>query len=988
MAEAIATFAFAANILQFLEAGRKFSTKAYAIATAGSHSLTDLEELRHITEYLHPLLEQLNQGTYPQSVVAATGTQARLATLSEECSQIVRELLQTLDDAGVSKSRQSRRRKDAIIAAFKLTWHQSKIQKLEHQISKLRHQLAIDLLISIREYSCKALGQQEEILEHLRRHSLGNPSVARTNTSWELDRDPTTDTLGTAILEYLKSRSESKSAKVEIEEIKKDIEQLVLGKQGYRDYGSVFGQKYPKIEIEPTKREDVETRIISSLRYYGINNRESNIAKAHENTLQWIFKDNVPGRKDTRFRQWLESSERLYWITGKAGSGKSTLMKYISKSDGTTYGWSKCHKYLEKWAGSKDALLVASFYFWASGTSMEASQGSLFRSLLFQLLRKRPNLIQRVAPQVWEAWCLFGWPKTAYLEEDLRDMLYNLIKILVEEEKSKVCLFVDGLDEYDGDHHELISICQTLSQLQNVKICVSSRPWIVFEDAFNQAPNLMLQDFTYPDIKSFVVSKFSENAGFKRLQLREGTYADTLLENITEKSSGVFLWVQLVVTSLLAGFSYDDRISDLQRRLSLLPPDLEKLYAAILGDLDPFYFEHASQYFMLLQASEVPLGALIFSLADEEDPSFALTLPRHPFSDQEIEVRIDTLRRRLNSRCKGLLELGVRNEVQYLHRSVKDYIISPDVSERIQSAAGKDFDCHLRICAANLAMVKKSSTWDSRHPSAWKCLETAAKVKHDTPLMIRILDCLDNVLRETEPRHTLRLFYRSTPSRTNPMIDSHLGASFIAAAARFSVVEYVQARVESECLAVDDTLSHNDTTEYPVEEENPGLAKRLKQRMKLLGVPTKKRITNGAFRRRGTWPLLLDATSCNPPSLPMFRYLLECGANPNLVFRHGRTPWVEVVTMMLTNCAHEQTSYVWAQWVPILQLFLEYGAQLDQKVCRLAYEYMDNSIKTRVSQERVVMALKCVATGQEELGLGYLRGDSNISILNKLQLRV
>ncbi|KAI0809323.1 hypothetical protein GGR55DRAFT_689505 [Xylaria sp. FL0064] len=957
MAEAVATLAFAANILQFLEAGRKFSTRAYAIATAGSHSLADLKELRHITECLHPLLEQLNQGTGRQTAVAATGTQTRLATLSEECSQVVlRELLQTLDDAGVSSSR---RRKDAIMAAFKLTWHQSTVQKLEHRIGKLRHQLAIDLLISIREHSCKALVQQEEILNHLRRDPVEFPSITRTNLNRKQDRNLATATLGTATLEYLNSRTESESVKREIEEIRKDIEELLLGRQGYQDYGNASGQEYPKIEMERRKREDVEARIVSSLRYTEIDNRESNIAKAHENTLQWLFKDN-----------WLESSEQLYWITGKAGSGKSTLMKYISKSDGTTDGGSKCDTYLEKWAGSKDALLVASFYFWASGTSMQASQSGLFRSLLFQLLTKRPKLIQRVAPQ------------------DLRVMLYNSIKILVEEEKSKVCLFIDGLDEYNGDHHELISICQALSQLQNVKMY-----------AFNQMPNLMLQEFTYPDIKSFVVSKFTENNGFRRLQFRESTYADTLLENITEKSSGVFLWVQLVVHSLLAGLSYDDRISDLQRRLSFLPPDLEKLYAAILEDLDPFYFEHASQYFMLLQANGAPLGALMFSMADEEDQAFALTLARRPFTVQEKKVRIDTLHRRLNSRCKGLLGLGAHNTVQYLHRSAKDYIDGREVSERIRTAAGKDFDCNLRMCAASLGRVKTSSTWKTRHRSAWKCLEAAAKVKHDTSLMIRILDCLDHVLRETEPLHNLRVFYRSAPDPIYPVTDGHLGAGFLATVVRFKVIEYVRARVEAGCLAVDDTLEHDNTTKYPVEGQDLCLTEcsrfqRLMQRIKLVGVPTR-RTTNGAFRRRGTWPLLLDATGCKPPSLPMFWCLLECGASPNLVFHRGRTPWTEVLTMMLTACAylplirtHAQMANAWAQWVPILQLFLEHGMQLDQRVCRLAYESLDSSVKTQVSQERVVVALKCVATGREELGLGYLNGENNVSVLNKLQSRV
>ncbi|TGJ82841.1 hypothetical protein E0Z10_g5922 [Xylaria hypoxylon] len=997
MAEAIAALALAGNIFQFLEAGGKFSKKAYAIATTGSNSLADLRELRHITEYLHPLLEQLTQGTDLETPRAINRSQARLIALSKECSQVVKELLQTLDDAGVADSG---RQMNAIITAFKLTWRQSKIQQLDHQISKLRQQLAVDLLISIREHSCKALEQQEEILEHLRKDSAKNQSAARTNTSREQGMGPANDTLGMAVLEYLESRTESASIKTEVQEIGNTIEHILFHEHSYQDYSSVYGQNYPKIEMKPMKREDVQSQIISSLRYQEIYNRKSNIAKAHENTLQWLFKDNTPDRKDANFRQWLESNQRLYWITGKAGSGKSTLMKYITKSDGIVEGGSKCDAYLEKWAGSKDNLVVASFYFWASGTSMEASQRGLFQSLLFQLLTKRPDLIPRVAPRVWEAWCLFGWQASAYMENDLHLMFYNSVKVLVEEDKAKVCLFIDGLDEYNGDHHKLISTCQALFQLQNVKMCLSSRPWIVFEDAFSQAPNLMLQDFTYFDIKSFVVSKFSENEGFKRLQLREGTYAEGLLENITEKSSGVFLWVHLVVKSLLAGLSYDDRLSDLQRRLNLLPPDLEKLYVAILEDLDPFYFEHSSQYFMLLQASEDPPEALMFSLADEEDPSFALTLSTGPFSNQERDIRVDALRRRLNSRCKGLLELGAQNRVHYLHRSVRDYINSHEVNERIQSATGKNFDCYLRICAASLAMVKKLSTasslYESRHSYARQCLKAAAQVKHDTSLMIRILDCLDQTLRETEPPKLRNIFYQTVPVKEYVIIpwnSHHLGTSFIATAVRLGVVDYVHARTEAGCLSMDDNTYHDDTIRYPVEKENPnGLSRfqRFMQNMSPLGVPTK-RNTSGDSRRKGTWPLLLDAVSCIPPSLPMFRCLLECGANPNLVFDcDGRTPWTETIARMLTDhiFSRRRTASSWAEWAPILQLLLEYGAPIDQRLCGLVCQKMRQPALYYLTAERLVVVLHCLATGREELGLEYLSGQNNVSVFKKQNRRL
>ena len=110
----------------------------------------------------------------------------------------------------------------------------------------------------------------------------------------------------------------------------------------------------------------------------------------------------------------------------------------------------------------------------------------------------------------------------------------------------------------------------------------------------------MLQDLTLKDIQIYVSSSFKNHAGFTKLEKREPDFSRQLKDHIVEKASGVFLWVHLVVKSLLAGLLNGDRVSDLERRLDLLPPDLEHLYDKMLNSLDPFYYSHASQLFQLI----------------------------------------------------------------------------------------------------------------------------------------------------------------------------------------------------------------------------------------------------------------------------------------------------------------------------------------------------------------------------------------------------
>jgi hypothetical protein len=117
----------------------------------------------------------------------------------------------------------------------------------------------------------------------------------------------------------------------------------------------------------------------------------------------------------------------------------------------------------------------------------------------------------------------------------------------------------------------------------------------------------------------------------------------------------VFLWVALVVRSLVTGLSNCDRISDLQRRLDAIPGDLEELYDKMFNSIDPFYAEHTSQLFQIAREAQGMLSALAFSFADEEDETLALKRPCAPISEDEGLSRYEMIKRRLNSHCKGFL---------------------------------------------------------------------------------------------------------------------------------------------------------------------------------------------------------------------------------------------------------------------------------------------------------------------------------------------
>ncbi|KAF2446746.1 hypothetical protein P171DRAFT_383558, partial [Karstenula rhodostoma CBS 690.94] len=400
------------------------------------------------------------------------------------------------------------------------------------------------------------------------------------------------------------------------------------------------------------------------LRFADQGDREYRIADAHAQTFRWIFE---PPRDPTKpimnFKEWLEKDgNHIYWITGKAGAGKSTLMKFITQQ-------SRCGPLLRYWAGPM-SLVTTRFYFWNSGSHMQMSQEGFLRTILHDALEQRPDMIPTVLPDRWTRIETFGTDAHPWL-----------------------CLFIDGLDEFEGDLEALINLFRNLTTSPNVKACLASRPWNIFEDAFDTRPSLRLEHLTHLDIRDYVTNKLHSHSGFKGLARREPLFAAKLIENITTKSSGVFLWVYLTVKSLLIGFTNGDRVSDLQLRLNKIPGDLILFYRKIFASIEPTYTKHAYQLFHLIEAGQGNLTAMELYYADQgleeaeliESAAAAQILP---LSDQEYNDRYETINKRLNSRWKGLFEIkankpGIEVKVSYLHRTARDFLCSTEVSTRM-----------------------------------------------------------------------------------------------------------------------------------------------------------------------------------------------------------------------------------------------------------------------------------------------------------------
>ncbi|KAG8426069.1 hypothetical protein J3459_008470 [Metarhizium acridum] len=324
---------------------------------------------------------------------------------------------------------------------------------------------------------------------------------------------------------------------------------------------------------------------LESLAYKAMHDREE-VVEAHGSTFtfNWVYKNNADkqlGHSDGRglghrLATWLCSDGLgpIYWIAGKPGSGKSTLMRFLFEHDLT-------REYLETWANGKP-VCVAGFFFWTSGSR-------------HQRLRRKG----RVTPTKGRVQLSLDLPT-----KDLLSSFQNLMNAALP--NRKICLFLDGLDEFNGNHLIMINFFKHLGMGQHghsirVTVCPSFRPWSVFENAFGHAvPHMKLRDLTYVDMLNYTADKPLENMPMRRLLNKRPALRAAIVDDAVQRADGVILWERLAVNEMIAGWKPDSGADGLVSILEQLPADLDDFFAKLL-------FEDRAQ-------SELAEAAVIFEL--------------------------------------------------------------------------------------------------------------------------------------------------------------------------------------------------------------------------------------------------------------------------------------------------------------------------------------------------------------------------------------
>ncbi|KAK8005485.1 hypothetical protein PG990_011522 [Apiospora arundinis] len=299
----------------------------------------------------------------------------------------------------------------------------------------------------------------------------------------------------------------------------------------------------------PIDNQELEN-ILDLLRFDQHDARHHNIKPAHAKTCKWLLKSD--SYLEWAEPKYIENHHGFFWIKGKPGTGKSTIMKFLL-------------------ANAKRRLrgsLILTFFFNARGDALERSTIGLYRSLLLQIFEQKPSLRPILGTDLLRS-------KTGWSLELLKSVFEQAIQSIVN---TQVVCIVDALDECpEKEVREMVSSFSHLGQLaasdeRRFKVCFSSRhyPYITIDKKIE----LVLEENEghSEDISQYVASE---------LKIGQGKLADEVRETVRIKSSGIFMWVVLVV-QILNKEHDTGRVYKIRQRLKEIPKDLHELFRDIL----------------------------------------------------------------------------------------------------------------------------------------------------------------------------------------------------------------------------------------------------------------------------------------------------------------------------------------------------------------------------------------------------------------------
>lgn len=377
--------------------------------------------------------------------------------------------------------------------------------------------------------------------------------------------------------------------------------------------------------------QEHQQELLESLRFAEQSDRYLSVERAYPNTCRWFL-------QTAKYVNWSkgngkQNQNNFLWIKGKPGAGKSTLMKVLLANHPRR---------------TKNGLVI-SFFFNARGGDLAKTTIGMYRALLVQLLEGRPSLQ-----------CLLNdFPRG---HQWSIGSLQHIFEEAVQSLSETLFCYIDALDECEES--QIRDMTSFLSELNSTDgrlyTCLASRhyPHITIPNAVHM--KLEEQEEHSKDIALYVQNK---------LNIGHGRHSDEIRSYVQEKAAGVFMWVVLVVGILQKEFDKVGLNGAFRKRLKEIPKNLHDLLRDILTR-DKLYKEELLLCIQWLLFAKRPLSLkeLYFAIKSGLEPTALDECHSYNLSEDHMAKYI------LNC-SKGLAELTNSHTMQFIHESVRDFLL-------------------------------------------------------------------------------------------------------------------------------------------------------------------------------------------------------------------------------------------------------------------------------------------------------------------------
>ncbi|TID01796.1 hypothetical protein CH35J_004569 [Colletotrichum higginsianum] len=297
----VSAFSLAVNVLSVVDFCKTFLEILEQVKDAGSSSAT--RDIVDINSSLKASTAKLTPELFAEGE-----NEAAFKNLVQECQTLSDELIHLAEDLSVASA-------SKLVSKVKVTtrtmWSHGKIQEKKTRLEAIRQQLLFDIVVPMAA----------------RVSTIPNMAAMDTQTQTLLTEIKAGEDANRAMEKRLHAFQEEHAA-VQAVQAERHVEIVSI-------LNDMHGSK-PRPATSTTRESTLKPKhlvlktLLACLYFRQEIVRFHDIKPAHKGTFEWIYSEprlGANGATWTNFHDWLQNDSGIYWISGKAGSGKSTLMK-------------------------------------------------------------------------------------------------------------------------------------------------------------------------------------------------------------------------------------------------------------------------------------------------------------------------------------------------------------------------------------------------------------------------------------------------------------------------------------------------------------------------------------------------------------------------------------------------------------------------------------------------------------------------------------